>query len=187
MGQKFAAYNAQGAITGYYDSVDSPVPADVTAIEITAAQWQACISSQSPYTVAGDALVAPVPPTAAQLLATAQTTQTALLNAAYQAAIIAPVSYTTAAGTTAVFNQTETAKANLQDALLASEKASAWSLNVWQAASGAIVTPFIYVDLQGLAAAMEAVDAPDYQTLIGLLAQVAAATTVEAVQAVVWP
>jgi hypothetical protein len=185
MGQKYAAYNAQGAITAFYDSVDSPVPAGVTTIEITDAQWQTCLSAPG-YTVVNGALVAPTPPTAAQLLATAQATQTALLNAAYQAAIVAPVSYTTAAGATAVFNQTETAKENLQDALLASEKAGAWSLNVWQSAAGAIVTPFTYADLQGLAAAMEAVDAPDYQTLLGLLAQVAAATTVEAVQAVAW-
>jgi hypothetical protein len=31
MGQKFAAFNAQGAIVAFYDSVDSPVPADVLA------------------------------------------------------------------------------------------------------------------------------------------------------------
>lgn len=46
MGHKFAAYNAQGAITAYYDSVDSPVPSGVNAIEITDAQWQAAISTQ---------------------------------------------------------------------------------------------------------------------------------------------
>jgi hypothetical protein len=178
--QNYFTYNAQGVILSSGLSIDGTLPAG--AIVCTAAQavdpgaW--CVSLTAPPAV----VAAP----AAQLLATAQAAQTALLNAAYQAAITAPISYTTAAGTTAIFNQTETAKANLQDALLASEKAGVWSLNVWQSAAGAIVTPFTYADLQGLAAAMEAVDAPDYQTLLGLLAQVAAATTVEAVQAVVW-
>ena len=68
MGQKSAAYNSTGAITAFYDSIDSPVPHGVTGIEITDAQWQACINTPG-YTVANGALVAPVPPTAAQIAA----------------------------------------------------------------------------------------------------------------------
>jgi len=68
MGQKYAAYSAQGAITAYYDSVDSPLPTGLTAIEITDAQWQTCISQQG-WTVANGALVAPVPATTAQIAA----------------------------------------------------------------------------------------------------------------------
>ncbi|WP_164707925.1 DUF4376 domain-containing protein [Paraburkholderia phosphatilytica] len=117
----------------------------------------------------------------------AKAAQIAALNSAYQAAITAPVSYTTAAGTTATFNQDATAKSNLQNAMLASEKAGTWPLNLWLSAGGEAVTPFTYADLQGLAAAMEAVDAPDYTQLLSLVAQVNAATTVAAVQAVVWP
>lgn len=71
MSQKFAAYNTAGAVTAYYDSVDSPVPAGVTSVlEITDAQWQACISNPG-WTVVNGALVAPVQPTAAQIAATA--------------------------------------------------------------------------------------------------------------------
>lgn len=66
MGQKFAAYNAQGAIIGFYDSFDSPLPSGVEAIEITDAEWQTCLTSQLPYTVENGALTAP---TAAQLAA----------------------------------------------------------------------------------------------------------------------
>jgi hypothetical protein len=89
MGQKFAAYNAQGAIIGFYDSVDSPVPAGVTnVIAITQAQWQACVNSQPPYTVANGALVAPVPPTDAEILAAAQANQIAILSAACSASIV---------------------------------------------------------------------------------------------------
>jgi hypothetical protein len=80
MGQKFAAYNAQGAITGFYDSVDSPLPTGVTALEITDAQWQTCLATPG-YSVADGALVAPATPTAAQIAAQ----QAAIAWAAYQA------------------------------------------------------------------------------------------------------
>lgn len=66
MGQKFAAYDASGAIITYYDSVDSPVPNGVEAIEISDTQWQACITS-SGWTIVQEKLVAPVPPTDAQV------------------------------------------------------------------------------------------------------------------------
>ena len=51
MGQKFAAYDAQGNITAYYDSVDSPIPSGVTdVLAITDEQWQSCLSTAG-YTV----------------------------------------------------------------------------------------------------------------------------------------
>lgn len=86
MGQKYAAYNAQGAIIGFYDSVDSPVPNGVTAIEISDTQWQTCISTQG-YTVVNGVLTAPVAPTAAQLLANAQAAKASIVTAACYAAI----------------------------------------------------------------------------------------------------
>jgi len=89
MGQKLAAYNAQGAITGFYDSVDSPVPSSITnVIAITDQQWQTCLSTPG-YTVVNGALVAPAPPTNAQLLAAAQAAQIASLYAACSSAITA--------------------------------------------------------------------------------------------------
>jgi hypothetical protein len=80
MGQKFAAFDAQGNVTGYYDSVDSPVPPGLSnTIELSEAQWQTCIASQG-WTVVNGMLIAPVPLTAAELAAQAlvQTAQTAL-------------------------------------------------------------------------------------------------------------
>lgn len=69
MGQKFAAFDTSGNITAYFDDVDSPVPAGATnTIKITDAQWQACISTPG-YTVRDGALIAPTPPTAAQIAA----------------------------------------------------------------------------------------------------------------------
>lgn len=47
MGQKFAAHDATGAITGFYDDAISPPPAGVTAIEITAAQYRMLLDGQA--------------------------------------------------------------------------------------------------------------------------------------------
>lgn len=68
MSQKFAAFDAQGNITAFYDNIDSPVPIGVNAIQITDAQWQTCISTPG-FTVKSGALVAPSPPTATQIAA----------------------------------------------------------------------------------------------------------------------
>jgi len=130
--------------------------------------------------------VTPPEAPAPETLAEVQAAQIAQLTMAYQSAINAPVNFTTAAGAAALFNQNETAKGNLQNALLASEKSGTWPLNLWLNASGSPVTPFTYADLQGLAAAMEDVDAPDYQQLLTLIGQVNAATSAAAVQAIVW-
>lgn len=81
MGQKYAAYNAQGTINAFYDSVDSPVPASTTdVLEITDEEWLTCISTPG-WTVANGELVAPTPPTAAELLAAAQDAQWTAIKA----------------------------------------------------------------------------------------------------------
>jgi hypothetical protein len=78
MGQKYAEYDSTGAIIAFYDSEDSPVPAGMTTIEITDEQWQTCLTHPG-WTVADEELVAPVPPSAAQLAAAA------LVQSAYSA------------------------------------------------------------------------------------------------------
>jgi len=57
MSQKYAAYGDDGAITGFYDSVDSPVPEGVTAIEITDEQWLTCIGQSGDWIVVDGRLV----------------------------------------------------------------------------------------------------------------------------------
>ncbi|MBR8125126.1 phage tail assembly chaperone [Burkholderia multivorans] len=48
MGQKFASFDAQGNITAFYDSVDSPVPSSLQRIvEISDVQWHTLMSAQS--------------------------------------------------------------------------------------------------------------------------------------------
>ncbi|AHI66120.1 tail fiber assembly protein [Burkholderia thailandensis] len=47
MAQKFAAHDSKNLITAFYDSVDSPVPAGATCIEITDEQWKMLLDGES--------------------------------------------------------------------------------------------------------------------------------------------
>ncbi|MBN6732787.1 tail fiber assembly protein [Burkholderia multivorans] len=47
MGQKLAAFDAQGTIIGFYDEVDSPAPDDARVVEITDDQWAELLAGQS--------------------------------------------------------------------------------------------------------------------------------------------
>ena len=85
MGQKYASYNASGAVIAYYDSVDSPPPSTATTIAITNSQWLAAIASPYPVTVANGALVIPTGPT----LAFAQAAQSALIKQGFANAVAA--------------------------------------------------------------------------------------------------
>lgn len=90
MGQKQAAYSSTGALIAFYDTVDSPVPAGVPVVNITDAQWQACLSAGTVgYTVVNGVLTPPPAKTAAGLLADAKTAKLAELSAACSAAITA--------------------------------------------------------------------------------------------------
>lgn len=88
MSQKFAAYDAKGTITGFYDDVDSPAHASATVIEITDAEWLTCLSTPG-YTVQNGVLVAPVPPTAAEQLASTQAELCLSIDSSADAAYIA--------------------------------------------------------------------------------------------------
>ncbi len=96
--------------------------------------------------------------------------QIAAIRAAYAAAVAQPVSYTTTAGTTATFDADPGSISLLGSAIDAGS--SAWSANLWLSSAGAPITPFAFSDLQGLAAAIEARDTPDYQEMLKLIGQV---------------
>jgi len=87
MGQKLAAYDVNGNITAYYDTIDSPAPDGANTIEITEAQWQLCISTPG-YAVVNGALVPPVPPTEAQQLASTQLALCVSIDAAADSAYV---------------------------------------------------------------------------------------------------
>jgi hypothetical protein len=190
MSQKFAAYDAQGNIIAFYDSVDSPVPASVTrVIEITDAQWQECLSTPG-HTVVGGALVAPTPPTAAQILATAQAAQIDLLNAACQAQIVAGFN-SSALGASHTYPAQMTDQQNLSASVLASllpNLPAGWTTPFWCADGGG---SWSYAN--HTAAQIQQVGQDGKAAILACLtkkaqlaAQVEAATTVAAVQAVVW-
>lgn len=185
MGQKYAAYDAQGAITGFYDSIDSPVPSGVETIEITDEQWQTCLS-QPGWTVTDDALTAPAVPTAAELLAQARATQTALMYQAYGEAVTQSVSFKSAGGVTQTFQ----ADTNSQNILLQSYTGFSASGSVptgfyWVATDNTQV-PFTLADLKGLYAAMLAQGWTAFQHLQDQKAAIRTAATATDVRDVVW-
>jgi len=124
-------------------------------------------------------------------LAGAQAAQIAMLQADYVSAINAPVSFKNAAGVTSTYHCGSTLAVNGMTgqqnlAACIGAGSSAWTMGKWLDVNGVAQT-FTFADLQGLAAAAEAVEVPDWQDLIAKIAAVQAATTVAAVQAVVWP
>ena len=121
-------------------------------------------------------------------LADAQAAKVAQLQAAYQTAINTPVAFTNAAGVATTYPagntmsvNGNTANGNLNNVIAAGEKA--WTMGKWLDSAG-IAQTFTYADLQGLAAAMEAVQVLDWQDLVAKIAEAQAATTIAAVEAV---
>lgn len=187
MGQKYAAYDSAGAIVAFYDSVDSPAPQGVTAIQITDAQWQAAISSTSgAYTVVNGTLTPPPAKTAAQLLAVAQASQKAVIDAAYADAVTASVTFKTSAGVDGIFQADSDSQEILAKAVQGYQIAgSVPSGFFWKAADNALVT-FTLADLENLYVTMLSQGWAAFQKRTTLKAEISAATTVAAVESVVW-
>ena len=186
MGQKQAAYDASGKIVAFYDTEDSPAPKSVSVIDITDTQWQACLA-QPGYTVANGALVAP---TAAQLLAQAQATQSSALSAACASAIVAGFT-SSALGSAHTYPSQPNDQTNLIGAVTASQSPglpATWACNFWCADSTGAWAFRSHTDAQIQQVLADAVSAREAFSakLAGLVAQVDAATTVAAAQNVVW-
>ncbi|BDC38930.1 DUF4376 domain-containing protein [Paraburkholderia terrae] len=185
MGQKYAAYDSTGAIVAFYDSVDSPVPQGVTAIEITDAQWRMCIATPG-HTVSNGDLIAPAAPTPAQLLAAAAASQAALIDSAYYSAIQQNVSFKTAAGATETFQADEDSQTIVMQATQGYQIAGATPTGFyWKAVDNTLV-PFTLADLQGLYTAILSQGWAAFQKRTTLKQQIANATSVAAVQTIVW-
>ncbi|MFM0060628.1 hypothetical protein PQR64_33895 [Paraburkholderia phytofirmans] len=120
MGQKYAAYDANGNITAFYDSIDSPVPAEVAnVLKLTDAQWQACINEPGKWCAPAGVLTAVPAPSVAQQLASAQAAQIAALSASCAAAIVAGFT-STALGSVYTYPSKLTDQQNLSASVLAS-------------------------------------------------------------------
>ena len=179
----------QNGLTGFFFEHDINAPHDSFLVSDNDAKIAVNLPLGSSYdfTVPSNgesATLVTTSPTNEFLLGQAQIEQISALNAAYNTAIIAPVSYTTKAGTTSTFNQSVQDKQNLQNAIAGSLATQNWSLNIWLNQFGQSITPFTFADLEGLAAAMEAADIPDFVNLLSKIAQVQQAATIQEVQAV---
>ncbi|KVQ12477.1 hypothetical protein [Burkholderia ubonensis] len=187
MGQKFAAFDSQGNITAFYDSIDSPVPEGVPAIEINDAEWQTCISQQGQWHVSSDALARVPPPTAAEQLASVKASAIAALSAACQAAILAGFT-SSATGSATFYPTTDADQRNLQSSALAaawSAGAEGWHVSLWCRQGDA----WAYVEhtaqqVQQVNADWVTFRASAQQKYAAAIDQVNAATTADAVRAV---
>lgn len=180
MGQKFVAYDASGAIIGFYDSEDSPPPKGVATIEITEEQWMTCLQNPG-WTVKGGALVEPPPPDPAQILVAAQRARIAILSAAYVDAVSAPVTY--GAHT---FQADPQSVANLQAMLTAFAPTKTAPEGFYWLAADNTQVPFTYADIEGLAQAIGVQAFAAFQKLQTLKAQVRAAADVATVNNISW-
>lgn len=105
----------------------------------------------------------------------------------YQTALIAPVTFTTADGHIDSYSQDPVSVSNLQKIIgVGVDEWNALGLNLWMNESGIPVTPFTFADIQGLAAAMEAADVPEYKHLLLKISEVMSATTSDDVIAINW-
>jgi hypothetical protein len=189
MGQKQAAYDATGAIIAFYDKSDSPAPAGIPLIDITEAEWQQCLSTPG-YRVIDNLLVAPVPPSAAQLLAEAKTVKTAELTAACRSEILNGFA-STALGTSHHYPSKDTDQHNLTTAVLDSllhQDDPDWTTPFWCADSASewSFRPHTAAQIQQVGKAAKAATLAAMAMKQELTAQVESAAILEAVNAIAW-
>jgi hypothetical protein len=123
----------------------------------------------------------------APTLAQVQASQIATLAAAYQAASQQSVTFTTKAGVTKTFQADASSQAIIQQSLAGYSGSQSVPTGFYWVSADNTLVPFVFSDLQGLAAAMIAQGWAAFQQLQTLKTQVISATTVAVVQAVVWP
>ena len=184
MGQKYASYNTSEIVIGYYDSVDSPPPATATTIPITDAEWRAALSSPyQPVTVVNGVLTIPSGPTLAQ----AKSRQIALLQSAFEQAEQAPLSLTLASGVTTSFGMTPhdwTKIVGLYSKYVAKGIALPSGYQIPDA-NGTLQAVTV-TDIENLFNGGETQMTGAIAKLASLVGEVESATTVSAVQAIVW-
>ncbi|MFS2106645.1 hypothetical protein [Ralstonia sp. Ralssp135] len=187
MTRKFAAYDPQGRIIGYYDNIDSPVPDGMTnVIEITQDEWLACIN-QPGYTVVNGALVAPLPPTTEALLVQEKAQQATKVSTACVAALITGFT-SSALGTPHTYPSQDDDQRNLQSAVSASAVApSNWTTPIWCANNDAwSFTAHAAAQIQQVNADWLTHRVAAQQKYADLIARINAATSIEEVQAIEW-
>ncbi|MCW3641763.1 DUF4376 domain-containing protein [Burkholderia cenocepacia] len=116
----------------------------------------------------------------------AQAMQTAIVQAAYGAAVQAPVAFKSAAGVTQTFDADQASQLVLMQTTQGYTLANAVPTGFyWKAADNTHIA-FTLSDLQGLYAAMLEQGWNAFQKLQSLKAAIAAATSVSAVESILW-
>lgn len=182
---------ASSRVTGWYDTataVYATLPAAAVLLEVSAAQWAARLADPSGWAVVAGALVAWVPPP--PTLAAVQAAQIALLRAACDAAITG--GYTSSAlGAPHTYPSTVLDQQNMIASVTASllpGLAAGWTTPFWcEDSTGAwAMAPHTAAQIQQAGSDGKAAVVAAQQHLATLSAEVAAAATTAAVQAIAW-
>lgn len=178
-GSTVTAKSATPATDGYDATFGGlPYHVDPNATPDAFAALEAAIAANEVTVIA---YVAPV-----ITLAEAQAMQQAVIAAAYESAISAPVSFKTAGGVTETFDADQGSQTVLMQATQGYGLAGAVPSGFYWVAADNTQVPFTLADLGGLYQAMLAQGWAAFQKKQTLKAQITAATTVAAVQAIVW-
>lgn len=173
---------------GFYDpEINNVIPDD--AVEITADEHAALMAAQEVgkiITVDADGKPIAVEPESLMTLSHMKSWKSVLIDTAYAAAAVQPVSFKTAAGVTQTFQ----ADSESQDVLLKAAQGYTISGAVptgffWKAQDNTLVA-FTLADLQGLYATMLAQGWAAFQKRTALKAEISAATNIAVVQAITW-
>ncbi|QEL57038.1 DUF4376 domain-containing protein [Chromobacterium paludis] len=188
MGQKIAAFNENGEITAFYDSIDSPPKDGEKVISITDEQWQTCLS-QPGWTVVDGTLLAPVPPSEAEQLRLAQRIQCQRLQAACESAITASFPSMALGPQPCVYGSRLTDQNNLLSALSAARGQPVnWTTPLWCADGKGdwAFLPHTAEQVMRVNQDWVAFRTKQQQKYASLMAQMLAAPTAQAVQAITW-
>lgn len=179
-GATVTAVSATPATDGYEGTFNGlPYHIHPTA---TPDAWAALESAIAANEVTVNPYVAPV-----VTLAEAQASQIEAINLAYENAISQPVSYKTAGGAAEAFDADAGSQTILMQAAQGYTLAGAVPSGFYWVAADNTQVPFTLEDLGGLYQAMLAQGWSAFQKKQTLKAQINAATTVDAVIAIVWP
>lgn len=169
-----------GNVSFYDDSLHQTIP--TRANPVSDADWQTYLGNQQSYTFDNTGKLIQVP--AAQLLAHAQQVQIGQLQQSYQQALDAGFT-SSASGTSTVYGYGPADQLKWMK-LFISVNSSVATYPVSVIAKNGSVVQLTQAQLQQLIADINAWEWPLENKLHTLLAQVQGATTVSAVQAIVW-
>ena len=191
----FSATTQKNGGSGFHLSEDANTPSD--AVPVSDADFEKCMAAPhgavwSFSTLpAGEefgtlTLTKPAAPTSAEKLAAAQAAKIVEIDLAYQAAVTADISFTTAAGTTQTFQADPGSQTVLMQSVSGFNQSGKVPSGFYWVASDNAQVPFTLADLNGLYQGMLDRGWAAFQHRQDKKSAVSAATTVADVQAIAW-